>query len=58
LAATLNNANSITGNLKKNNDSITATISSIKRAADKFSDWKYNPLSIHYRLPSMSLKLY
>ena len=43
LAATLNNANSITGNLKKNNDSITATISSIKRAADKFSNLDVQP---------------
>ena len=43
LAATLNNANSITGNLKKNNDSITATISSIKRAADKFSNLEVQP---------------
>jgi len=43
LAATLDNANSITGNLKKNNDSITATISSIKRAADKFSGLEVQP---------------
>jgi len=43
LAATLNNANSITGNLKKNNDSITATISSIKKAADKFSGLEVQP---------------
>jgi phospholipid/cholesterol/gamma-HCH transport system substrate-binding protein len=43
LAATLNNANSITGNLKKNNDSITATISSIKKAADKFSGLDVQP---------------
>jgi phospholipid/cholesterol/gamma-HCH transport system substrate-binding protein len=37
LAGTLKNVSSITENLKKNNDSITATISSIKRTADKFS---------------------
>jgi phospholipid/cholesterol/gamma-HCH transport system substrate-binding protein len=43
LAATLNNASSVTGNLKKNNDSITATISSIKRAADKFSSLDVQP---------------
>jgi phospholipid/cholesterol/gamma-HCH transport system substrate-binding protein len=43
LAATLNNANSITGNLKKNNDSITATISSIKKVADKFSGLEVQP---------------
>ncbi len=43
LAATLNNANSITSNLKKNNDSITATISSLKRAADKFSTLEVQP---------------
>ena len=43
LAATLQNANSISPNLKKNNDSITATISSIKRAADKFSALEVQP---------------
>src|SRR6186997_2980915 len=43
LASTLNNANSITGNLRKNNDSITATISSSKRAADKFSNLEVQP---------------
>jgi phospholipid/cholesterol/gamma-HCH transport system substrate-binding protein len=43
LAATLNNANSISANLKKNNDSITATISSVKRAADKFSSIELQP---------------
>src|SRR6185503_11492480 len=43
LSATLENANSISENLKKNNDSITATISSIKRAADKFSNLEVQP---------------
>lgn len=43
LAATLENANSISSNLKKNNDSITATISSIKRAADKFANLEVQP---------------
>ena len=43
LAATLQNANSISANLKKNNDSITATISSIKRTADKFSALEVQP---------------
>ena len=43
LAATLDNANSISANLKKNNDSITAAISSVKRAADKFSDIEIQP---------------
>ena len=43
LAATLQNANSISANLKKNNDSITATISSIKRPADKFSALEVQP---------------
>jgi len=43
LSATLSNANSITSNLKKNNDSITATISSIKRAADKFTSLEVQP---------------
>lgn len=37
LAKTLKNASSITDNLKKNNDSITATISAVKRGAEKFS---------------------
>lgn len=43
LAATLDNANSISANLKKNNDSITAAISSVKRAADKFSAIEIQP---------------
>lgn len=43
LSATLANANSVTSNLKKNNDSITATISSIKRVADKFSSLEVQP---------------
>lgn len=43
LAATLENANSISTNLKKNNDSITAVISSIKKAADKFSGLEVQP---------------
>src|SRR6185503_12251499 len=43
LAATLENANSISANLKKNNHSITATISSIKRAPDKFSNLEVQP---------------
>src|SRR6185503_1030057 len=43
ISATLENANSISENLKKNNDSITATISSIKRAADKFSNLEVQP---------------
>jgi phospholipid/cholesterol/gamma-HCH transport system substrate-binding protein len=38
LAKTLNNASSITENFKKNNDSITAVISSAKKAADKISN--------------------
>jgi phospholipid/cholesterol/gamma-HCH transport system substrate-binding protein len=37
IAGTLNNLNSFSANLKKNNDSITATISSIRKTADKFS---------------------
>jgi len=43
LAGTLKNVNSITDNLKKNNDSITATISSIKKTADKFSSLEVQP---------------
>jgi len=43
LAGTLKNTNSITDNLKKNNDSITATISSIKKTADKFSSLEVQP---------------
>lgn len=43
LAGTLKNANSITDNLKKNNDSITATISSIKKTAEKFSSLEVQP---------------
>jgi len=43
LSGTLSNVNSITTNLKKNNDSITATISSIKNTADKFSKLEVQP---------------
>ena len=43
LAATLENANSISANLRKNNDSVTATISSIKRLADKFNSLDVQP---------------
>jgi phospholipid/cholesterol/gamma-HCH transport system substrate-binding protein len=43
LSGTLSNVNSITSNLKKNNDSITATISSIKNTADKFSRLEVQP---------------
>ena len=38
LANSLANVESISGNLKKNNDSITQTISTIRRAANKFSE--------------------
>lgn len=43
LAGSLGNVNSITSNLKKNNDSITAAISSIKSTADKFSKLEVQP---------------
>lgn len=43
LAGSLSNVNSITANLKKNNDSITATISSVKKAADKFASLEVQP---------------
>lgn len=43
LAGTLNNANSITENLKKNNDSITAAISGVKRITEKFSAIEVQP---------------
>ena len=43
LAGTLKNVSSVTEKLKKNNDSITATISSIKRTADKFSSVEIQP---------------
>ncbi|MEP7374023.1 MAG: MlaD family protein [Chitinophagaceae bacterium] len=38
LASTLNNVNSITGNLKNNNDSITAIMSNTKRFTDKLAN--------------------
>lgn len=38
LASSLSNVQSITENLKKNNDSITQTISTIKKAATKFTE--------------------
>jgi phospholipid/cholesterol/gamma-HCH transport system substrate-binding protein len=37
LASTLNNVNSITGNLKKNNDSITAIMSNTKKFTEKLA---------------------
>ena len=43
LSRSLKNVSSITENLKNNNDSITATISSIKRTADKFSSLELQP---------------
>lgn len=43
LAQTLDNTNSISANLRKNNDSITAAIRSAKRAADKFADIEVQP---------------
>lgn len=43
LAQSLNNVNSITENLKKNNDSITATISNAKRATEKFANLEIQP---------------
>lgn len=43
LAGSFKNVASITDNFKKNNDSITATISSIKKTADKFSSLEIQP---------------
>lgn len=43
LANTLSNASSFTENLKKNNDSITAAISGIRRVADKYSSLEIQP---------------
>lgn len=43
LARSLNNVTSITENLKKNNDSITATISNAKRASEKFANLELQP---------------
>ena len=43
LAGTLKNVSSVTENLKKNNDSITATISSFRRTAEKFSSIEVQP---------------
>ena len=43
LAGSLKNVASITDNFKNNNDSITATISSIKKTADKFSSLEIQP---------------
>ncbi|MBS1575901.1 MAG: MCE family protein [Bacteroidetes bacterium] len=42
LHLTLTNASSVTGNLKKNNDSITALISNANRLAKKFTDLPLN----------------
>ena len=43
LASTLSNVASFTGNLKKNNDSITAAISSVRKTADKFVSLSIQP---------------
>jgi phospholipid/cholesterol/gamma-HCH transport system substrate-binding protein len=43
LAGSLKNVLSFTDNLKKNNDSITATISSIRKTANKFSSLEIQP---------------
>jgi phospholipid/cholesterol/gamma-HCH transport system substrate-binding protein len=43
LATALNNASSVTGNLKKNNDSITALIGNANRVARKFGDLELAP---------------
>ena len=43
LARSLNNVTAITENLKKNNDSITATISNAKRASEKFANLELQP---------------
>ena len=44
LAMSLKNVNSITSNLKNNNDSITATISNAKRATAKLADLEIQPV--------------
>jgi len=44
LAKSLNNMNSITENLKNNNDSINATISNAKRASAKLADLEIQPV--------------
>jgi len=43
IAATLSNASSVSENLKKNNDSITAAISGIRRVTEKFSSIEVQP---------------
>ncbi len=43
LAKTLDNARSITDNIKKNNDSITATISNAKKASEKLAALEIQP---------------
>ncbi len=43
LAKTLNNAQSITENIRQNNDSINATISNAKRASQKLADLQIQP---------------
>ena len=44
LAQTLNNASSISANLKKNNDTITAVISNAKQITDKFAKLELQPV--------------
>ena len=43
LARTFSNASSITDNLRRNNDSINATISNVRRASEKFADLDIQP---------------
>jgi phospholipid/cholesterol/gamma-HCH transport system substrate-binding protein len=56
LSASLNNVQSISENLKKNNDSITQTISTIRRAANKFSDLEIQPVIDELKATLISFK--
>ncbi len=56
LAQSLDNVNAITANLRKNNDSITATISNAKRVTGKLADLELQPVIDSLTLTISNLK--
>jgi phospholipid/cholesterol/gamma-HCH transport system substrate-binding protein len=56
LSTSLKNVESISDNLKKNNDSITQTISTIRRAANKFTELDIQPTIDQMKATLLSMK--
>jgi phospholipid/cholesterol/gamma-HCH transport system substrate-binding protein len=56
LSNSLKNVESISDNLKKNNDSITQTISTIRRAANKFTELDIQPTIDQMKATLLSMK--